>query len=745
MKHTFMKGLAAAAVVTVALGACSSSGSPSSSSSGGSSSGSSSNAKPLVIDDTPLSPMTRHVQPVPVHLDRLRGEGGGALQRAAVSSSTRSTRSQTPFTDAGHRLQLVQRRQDADPPHPARRASGTTASRSAPRDVAFTFNMIKHNPGLTTDGTPVPASATAPAATTAVLKFSQPEYANLFLIGQVSSCPQHIWSTVNPATFTDPNPVGTGPFMLDKFTPAGLHAEAEPALLEQGRGEVPEISFPVLQQPTSTSCTRSPRPDRLGRQLRRQTCRTSTWPRARQPHLVRQGPVLDRQQRGVAVLQHHQGAAERPGRAQGDQLRHQPPAAVRAGRDRLRAAGTSTSGLLLPSANSYLEPSLANNLPSGGDPAKVATILTADGYTKVNGKWTKNGTEISFSISDPIPYTDYYTDAQLIAQPAQRAGLQRHGRRHRQPDRVGRPTSPTAPSTPRSTGATRARPRTTSTTAGWTARSRAPIGKPAAGDIGRFKDPATQSALTSSRAPTTRPPRRQRSASSRRSWTTQVPVAPLLYGAAWCEFSTRNYTGWPTSGNPYMTPTPNSPVPGDRPAPEAGVLTDGKDEPCRRSVRPPGRATGRAVPPRGHDQARPPMTADAPNTDAHARRPAPTQPERRPSPRCRCQDKVLPADRRGQLAHPGADALGPAPDDHVGRAGRGPRRHQGRAQPSSSLPCPSAMGATWDTELIAELAAALGAEARGKGVDVLLAPDHQPDAHAAGRPRASSASPRTRC
>ena len=42
--------------------------------------------------------------------------------------------------------------------------------------------------------------------------------------------------------------------------------------------------------------------------------------------------------------------------------------------------------------------------------------------------------------------------------------------------------------------------------------------------------------------------------------------------------------------------------------------------------------------------------------------------------------------------------------------------------PSTCLPCPSATGATWDTGLLAELAAALGAEARGKGVDVLLAP-----------------------
>jgi beta-glucosidase len=42
--------------------------------------------------------------------------------------------------------------------------------------------------------------------------------------------------------------------------------------------------------------------------------------------------------------------------------------------------------------------------------------------------------------------------------------------------------------------------------------------------------------------------------------------------------------------------------------------------------------------------------------------------------------------------------------------------------PSSSLPCPSALGATWDTGLVHELASALGAEARSKGVDVLLGP-----------------------
>ena len=70
----------------------------------------------------------------------------------------------------------------------------------------------------------------------------------------------------------------------------------------------------------------------------------------------------------------------------------------------------------------------------------------------------------------------------------------------------------------------------------------------------------------------------------------------------------------------------------------------------------------------------------------------------------------------------GADALGLRPivmSD--GPAGvRGITKDD--RNPSASLPCPSALGATWDTELVRELAAAMAAEARGKGVDVVLAP-----------------------
>ncbi len=86
------------------------------------------------------------------------------------------------------------------------------------------------------------------------------------------------------------------------------------------------------------------------------------------------------------------------------------------------------------------------------------------------------------------------------------------------------------------------------------------------------------------------------------------------------------------------------------------------------------------------------------------------------------QDKVLLLTGADSWHTQGAEALGLRPMiTSDGPAGvRGTVKDE--RQPSSSLPGPSGLGATWDTALVYELAAALGAEARAKGVDILLAP-----------------------
>ena len=62
------------------------------------------------------------------------------------------------------------------------------------------------------------------------VNFPTPQYMNLLNIAGEAILPKHIWSTVtNPAHFTDPKPVGTGPYILGSFTTQGYTMVANPS------------------------------------------------------------------------------------------------------------------------------------------------------------------------------------------------------------------------------------------------------------------------------------------------------------------------------------------------------------------------------------------------------------------------------------------------------------------------------------------------------------------------------------
>src|SRR5690348_17336631 len=236
MKQTILKSVAAAGILALGITACgtSSSSSPTQAKTG----------KPLVIESTPLSPMTDNFNPLsststgfltnsvalynePLYIwNYLRPTDPGIPELAS---------GQPTFSNGGKTLTIPVR-------------SGVKWNDGKPfsaSDVAFTFNMIKAHPALYTSGAPVVTSATASSATSVTLNFAKPEYANLFLIGQVYIEPQHVWSTVsNPVTYTDPSPVGTGPYMLDKFSPQGYTLKINPLYRNKSALHVPEIDFP---------------------------------------------------------------------------------------------------------------------------------------------------------------------------------------------------------------------------------------------------------------------------------------------------------------------------------------------------------------------------------------------------------------------------------------------------------------------------------------------------------------------
>jgi peptide/nickel transport system substrate-binding protein len=553
MSKKFMKMLALAAVASVGLAACGSSHGG-----GGNSGNKGATGKPLVIESTPLAPMTDTFNPYsqsstsyivnaialynePLYIYNLMDPSQPPTPMLASGQPT--------WSNGGKTLTVPIR-------------SGVKFNDGKPftaADVAFTFNMIKANPKLYTSGAPVVTSATASSPTSVTLNFAQPQYANLFAIAQVYIVPQHIWSKQSdPATFSDPKPVGTGPFMLDKFSPQGFTMKQNPYYWNKKQLKVPELSFPSynsntnLTQPIATgqidwagNYLANIKNDFLAKSPENHTYLAEA-PYFADNNVVglvfntKKAPLNDPAvRRAVSMGINRQQISVQA------ETSYEPPA-------------TSSGGLLLPIDQKLVAPGLANDLAPTGDKGKVTSILKADGWTMTGGKWTKNGKHITFAIQDPTPYTDYATSAQLIAHQLNAQGFDVSF------DGVG---DPATWATNYANGNFDAAIHWSNQGAtpfvyytGWMdSTTTAPIGKPAAGDNGRYNSKAAQSALAAYAASSD--PSKQQTALNnlQKILSTDVPVAPLMYGGAWAEVSTRNYTGWPSTTDPYNSPQPQQP------------------------------------------------------------------------------------------------------------------------------------------------------------------------------------------
>ena len=556
MNHRTVKALAAATILAMGVAACSSS---SSSSSGTTSTSSVKQGPPLVIVDNTGQVFAQTFNPyVSTSLgteDNMQSMTYEPLLEFNIMQPTQAPipwlASAYAWSNGGKTLTFTIR--------PGVKFSDGTALTAS--DVAFTFNLLMKNTTLASQApgpTPLPVSATAPNSSTAVLTFSQPEYANLFLIGSTYILPEHIWQSVsNPATYGDANPVGTGPYELASFSSQKVTFKQNPYYWQKSKVTVPEVIFPnYVSNTTANPALDSGQVGYAGNDVANVSSdylsanpSNHTWT-SNQPWFadnnvvtlwpnVTKAPLNDPKVR-LAVSA---GIDREQLSAQGE-TNYEPPA-------------TSSSGLLLPTQSALLDPSYNNDISSTTNASKVSQILTSDGYTKTGGKWMKNGQPIKFSIEDPSSYTDYATDAQLIANQLNAEGFEV------------------------SFDGVQATQWYTDLAAGnfdavihWSNQGpspwdyfdywmdntlTAPVGKPAGADFGRYSNPQVQTLLAQYAGTNDTATQQQALNGLETIVSTQAPVIPLLYGAAWYEYSTKDYTGWPTQSNQYIDPVPNAP------------------------------------------------------------------------------------------------------------------------------------------------------------------------------------------
>ncbi len=418
-------------------------------------------------------------------------------------------------------------------------------------DVAFTFNMIKQYPDVNNTGLAVESVSSTGNQVT--LNFSSPQYANLQNIaGQTYIVPASIWSKVgDPGKYTDPNPVGTGPYTVSQFSPQGVTLKANPSYWG-GRPAVSKVQFPTYA--SANTALAALQTDQLHWAGNFIPGVNQVFVSGHADHQVWFPPVQTNSlepnltkfpTNQLAVRKAISLAIDRTALSQQAEGGLEPPV-------------SNASGLTLPIFQQFLSPSVANTtLPAHSNIAAAKQVLQQAGYVMGSDGFfrTKSGQKLSLDITNPSSFADYATGDQMVAGWLRQAGI----------DATFVGQSVTAWSSDIATG-------NFQLTAHWSQTSVSPYQlyndwlnsaqatNNAAGDFERLKDPTVDAALNKLAADNTAAAQQADLAPIEQYVAQNLPIIPTVYGVVFDEYNTGKFTGWPSQSNPYESGSPNTPT-----------------------------------------------------------------------------------------------------------------------------------------------------------------------------------------
>jgi peptide/nickel transport system substrate-binding protein len=351
--------------------------------------------------------------------------------------------------------------------------------------------------------------------------------------------------------------VGSGPYTLDSFSPQDVRYKANPNYW-QGAPAVKELSVPLYTSNDSAALALANGDiDLAGNDINNVLSTFVNKDPAHNHLFTSSAPYFPASNTVTLMLNNNSSAAPQLG---DPNVRK----AISAALDRqsmatqcetnYEAPATSLGGLTLPVDNTVLNPAVANDITSSPNQAAVAQYMNASGYQLTGGKWSKGGKQITFSIIDPNSFSDYWCDAQAMATELGTAGFNVTASGNWTYN-----TWTTAITTGDFTAALHWGQGSTPFQRDqfiMDATQSAPEGKTAGEDYDRYSSPAATAAISAYESAAT--PQDQQTALNQiqQVYANEMPAIPVLYGAAWYEYNTSHFTGWPTAANPFINPSP---------------------------------------------------------------------------------------------------------------------------------------------------------------------------------------------
>jgi peptide/nickel transport system substrate-binding protein len=417
------------------------------------------------------------------------------------------------------------------------------------KDVLFTYNLLKKYPAM--DGEAVMkhvSTVTAPNDYEVQFHFAKVYSTYDYYTLGVYIVPAHIWANVkgDPSKWTDPNPIGTGAFVLSSFSPQAFFYKPNPTYWG-GKPKVASVEYPAYSGNDSADLALVdglvdyaglfvPNIQKVWAQ--KNNTNSHYWYPAGSPTVLypnMNNPVLGNK----AVREAMNIALDRTPEI--NQAEYGYPHA--------------TNPLaLMPSQTSWADPSLGSSaLNFTVNTAKAEQILQAAGFKKNSAGVYQDakGNKLAFDLDVVAGWTDWDESCSLIAQQLNAIGFQVTVQQQQWGDYsnelYGKPTN---------------KPYVVMS---WTNAGPNPYFEYQAslhtGSVGgdnfeHYKNPAVDAALDNFSTTTSSAQQKKDIYTVEKAMINDVPFIPMWDGPTWYEYSTKNYVGWPTASNPYVDPAP---------------------------------------------------------------------------------------------------------------------------------------------------------------------------------------------
>lgn len=418
-----------------------------------------------------------------------------------------------------------------------------------PADVIYTFNLMKSNPSLDTLGVWQHISTIEHSGDVVTFNLKDADVPAEKIIDQQTIVPEHIWKSVkDPVKWTNPNPVGSGPYKLGTFTPNQYTLVKNTSYWQADKVAVGTIICPGTNKQLDLA-TKG-----YDWAYAFMTDVDKTWVGNHQHNHYWFPPggtvslffnLTKKPFNDVNFRKAISYAVDRQKIAKDAELGY--------------VQGATQTGLLMPNQKAWLNPDIPNSGKIDQDKDKALSYFKKAGYTQQNGKMVDStGKQLSLSITVPNGYTDWLRGVQVLQSQLSKLGVE---------VKLVQP-QPAAYTLAQNNGDYDL---IISSFGGsgsifqdfnnlLNSEFALPIGQSTAANFERYKNAETDKLLAQLKSAMSESEQKKIAYKLENVFYDQVPVISLFYGGLWGLYSEKKFTGWPSASNPYAPPTTWTPA-----------------------------------------------------------------------------------------------------------------------------------------------------------------------------------------